>query len=130
LAMGAGSARAREAAQRAQILSSTESKMKQNDSWHEQAFHAKLGRPKWCRRLPPARFGARLFFKTATPRSTSLHSNGPIVWAGFGEGTVAPAMGSVFDVVDVLRKGLMRQGRDVHFLGANVAANVVRFHVK
>jgi hypothetical protein len=104
--------------------------MKQNDSWHEQAFHAKLGRPKMdiggCR--PPG--SARLFLKTATPRSTSLHSNGAIIGAGFGEGAVAPAMGSVFDVVDVLRKGLMRQGRDVHFLGANVAANVVRFHGK
>jgi hypothetical protein len=37
-------------------------------------------------------------------------------------------MGSVFDIVDILRKGLMRQGRDVHFLGANVAANVVWLH--
>jgi hypothetical protein len=37
-------------------------------------------------------------------------------------------MGSVLDVVYVLGKGFVGQGRDVHFLGPNVAANVVWFH--
>jgi hypothetical protein len=39
-------------------------------------------------------------------------------------------MRSVFDVGNILGKRFVRQGRDVHFLGANVAANVIRFHKK
>jgi hypothetical protein len=37
-------------------------------------------------------------------------------------------MGSVLNVSDVFGIGFVGQGRDVHFLGANVAANVIRFH--
>jgi hypothetical protein len=37
-------------------------------------------------------------------------------------------MRGVFDVGNILGKRFVRQGRDVHFLGANVAANVVWFH--
>jgi hypothetical protein len=37
-------------------------------------------------------------------------------------------MGSVLDVGDVFGKSFVGQGRDVHFLGPNVAADVVWFH--
>jgi hypothetical protein len=37
-------------------------------------------------------------------------------------------MRSVLDVGYVFGKGFVGQGRDVHFLGPNVAANVVWFH--
>jgi len=57
-----------------------------------------------------------------------LHSDRTIIGTSLGEGAVAPAMGSVLDVVYVFGKGFVGQGRDVHFLGPNVAANVVWFH--
>jgi hypothetical protein len=59
-----------------------------------------------------------------------LHADWPVVRAGFGERAIAPAMGSVLDVGYVLGISFVRQSRDVHFLGANVAANVIRFHRK
>ena len=37
-------------------------------------------------------------------------------------------MGSVLDVGDVFGKGFVGERRDVHFLGPNVAADVVWFH--
>jgi hypothetical protein len=39
-------------------------------------------------------------------------------------------MGSVLDIVYVFGKSFVGERRDVHFLGANVAANVIRFHRK
>ena len=71
-----------------------------------------------------------LFLKARATGSAGLHSNGAVVWAGFGQGTVAPAMGSVLDIGDVFGKCFVGEGRDVHFLGPNVAANVVWFHGK
>jgi hypothetical protein len=59
-----------------------------------------------------------------------LHADGAIVRAGFGQGAITPAMGSVLDIGYVFGKGFVGQRRDVHFLGPNVAANVVWFHGK
>jgi hypothetical protein len=69
-----------------------------------------------------------LFLKARACVRAGLHANGPIVGTGFGESTVTPAMWSVFDVGDVFGEGFVGEGRDVHFLRTNVAANVIWFH--
>jgi hypothetical protein len=71
-----------------------------------------------------------LFLKARAAGRTGLHSHRAVVWAGFGQGAVAPTMGSVLDVGYVFGKSFVGQGRDVHFLGPNVAANMVWFHGK
>jgi hypothetical protein len=69
-----------------------------------------------------------LFLKARAAGSAGLHSDGAVVWASLGQSAVTPAMGSVFDVGDVFGKSFVGQRRNVHFLGPNVAANVVWFH--
>jgi hypothetical protein len=71
-----------------------------------------------------------LLLKARAAGSAGLHSDWPVVGAGLGQCAVAPTMGSVVDVGNVFGKCFVRQGRDVHFLGPNVAANVVWFHGK
>jgi len=70
-----------------------------------------------------------LFLKARADISADLHTDRTVVRAGFGQGAVAPAMGGVLDIGYVFGKGFVRQGRYVHFLGANVAANVIGFHM-
>src|SRR5580765_661510 len=69
-----------------------------------------------------------LFLKARATGNAGLHSDGSIIRTGFGEGAVAPAMGSVLDVGFVFGKCFVGQGRDVHFLRPNMAANVIWFH--
>jgi hypothetical protein len=69
-----------------------------------------------------------LLLKARAAGGAGLHSDRAVIRAGFGQRTVAPAMGSVLDVIYVLGKGFVGQGRDVHLLGPDVAANVVWFH--
>jgi hypothetical protein len=69
-----------------------------------------------------------LLLKARAGRRARLHADRAIIRPSFSQSTVAPAMGSVLDVGYVLGKGFVGQGRDVHFLGPNVAANVVWFH--
>jgi hypothetical protein len=69
-----------------------------------------------------------LFLKARATCGAGLHSYGTIVGTSLGEGAVAPAMGSVLDIGNVFGKGFVCQGGDVHFLGPNVAANMVWFH--
>jgi hypothetical protein len=74
------------------------------------------------------RRGRCLFFKARARRGASLHSHRPVIRAGFGQGAVAPAMRGVLDIGYVFGKSFVGQGRNVHFLGPNVAADVVWFH--
>jgi hypothetical protein len=69
-----------------------------------------------------------LILKARAAGSAGLHSDGAVVRAGFGQRAIAPAMRSVLDVGNVFGKGFVREGRDVHLLGPNVAADVVWFH--
>jgi hypothetical protein len=69
-----------------------------------------------------------LFLKARAAGGAGLHADGPVVWPGFRQGAITPAMGSVLDVGNVFGKSFVGERRDVHLLGANVAANVVWFH--
>lgn len=71
-----------------------------------------------------------LFLKARTVRRASLHSDRTIIGAGFGQRTVAPAMRGVLDVGNVFGESFVGEGRDVHFFGPNVAANVIGLHRK
>ena len=69
-----------------------------------------------------------LLLKARAGGRAGLHSDRTVVRAGFGEGAIAPAMRSMLDIRDVFGKGFVRKGWNVHFLGANVTANVVWLH--
>jgi hypothetical protein len=71
-----------------------------------------------------------LFLKARAAGGAGLHSNRAIIGAGLSQCAVTPAMGSVLDIGNVFGKGFVGQGRDVHFLGPNVSANVIWFHGK
>jgi len=71
-----------------------------------------------------------LLLTARTRGGANLHANGAVIGPGFGQGAVAPAMRGMLDIGNVFGKGFVSQGRDVHFLGPDVSANVVWFHGK
>ena len=71
---------------------------------------------------------ANSFFKAGPRVSAALTARGAVVWAGFGQRAVAPAMGRIVLASVIMAKGLMGQGRNEHFFGAKMFAKAGRGH--
>jgi len=80
--------------------------------------------------LDQAGVGPKSILEAGSAIGACLHSHGAVVRASFSESAVAPAMGSMLDVENIFWESFVGEGRDVHFLGPNVLANVIGLHTK
>ena len=88
--------------------------------WPRPAFAALLrGKPGTLRGL---------FLEARTGPVANASADDAVVWSGFAHCLITPAGGRVRVFVGAFGEGLVRQGGDVHFFCAEMAADVVGFH--